>query len=186
LTVTSKLSSNNPSYGPEQRVFGNPSLEGAARTFSSYICDAIKRVTIENELKAAVTIVFPAWGGAFDCLMSLEIDKDWCVEWLIMALFKAKVQWVNQVRRIILSDGVTLIIPTSELTLRGVQDKAIVEVFGHEICDAIAESPVRKDELARGVHATECVSMILTKIGAIINLALSLDGGVKIQNKLYT
>ncbi|KAL2363002.1 hypothetical protein RJZ56_004098 [Blastomyces dermatitidis] len=179
--------SNNPNFNPapEQRVFENASLQTVVKTFSQDMASAIRRFIVRDELKAAVTTVFPIWAGTVDCLMSLEVSE-WSVEWLMMALFGAKLKWVNQVRHLVLNNGVTLIIPNSEATLKGVPDEAIVNVFGPEIHDAIAESPIRRKELAEGMHVAECVSMILTRNGAIINLALGLEGGVKIQNKLYT
>jgi len=48
---------------------------------------------------------------------------------------------------------------------------------------------MREKELEEGNRVTECVSMILTNSpsdAAIINLSLGLEGGVQIQNKLYT
>ena len=103
-----------------------------------------------------------------------------------MALFKVKVQWVNSIQHIILNNGVTLIIPNSELTLRGVQDQAIIEVFGHELYNAITKSPIRQNKLTHSIHTTECMLIILTKNGTIISLALNINGGFTIQNKLYT
>jgi len=108
------------------------------------------------------------------------------VEQLAMDLFNAKVKWVEQVLHIVLKEGITLIIPHSEATLKGVLDEAIIKVFGPEIYDAITESPVHRRELEEGKRLTECVSMIITKNGAIINLSLGLKGGLQIQNKLYT
>lgn len=103
-----------------------------------------------------------------------------------MALFNAKVKWVEQDRHIVLNEGITLIISNSKATLKGVQDKAIIKVFGPEIRNAINKSPVRTRELEEGKHATKCVLIILTKNRAIINLSLGLDKGLEIQNKLYT
>ena len=148
------------------------------------MCGAIRRVSVQKELKAAVTTILPLWGGPVDCLISLDIcDQE--VEQLAMALFNAKVKWVEQVLHVVLKEGFTLIIPHSETTLKGALDEAIIAVFGLEIHNAIAESPIRRRELEEGKHVTECVSMILTKNGAIINLSLGLEGGLQIQNKLY-
>jgi len=96
------------------------------------------------------------------------------------------VKWVEQVLHVVLKEGITLIIPHSEATLKGVLDEAIIKVFGPEIHDAITESPIRRRELEEKKGVTECFSMILTKNGAIINLSLGLKGGLQIQNKLYT
>ncbi|KAF3481542.1 uncharacterized protein GIQ15_04301 [Arthroderma uncinatum] len=197
---TSDISRNNPQFelaseaslndlnfppAPEQRVFENASLQGVAEVFNQDMSSAIRRLTVQDESKAAVTTVFPIWAGTIDCLMSLEVNE-WSVEWLVMALFNAKLKWVNQARHVVFNEGVTLIIPNSEATLKGVLNEAILNVFGPEIHEAVTESPMRRKELAEGMRVTECVSMILTRDGAIINLALGLDGGVKIQNKLYT
>jgi len=170
-------------------VIENASIEGIGKVFDKYICGAIRRVPVQSDRitswRASVTMVFPLWGGPVDCLMSLDVCE-WDVEHLAMALFNAKVKWVEQARHIVLNEGITLIISNSEATLKGVQDEAIIKVFGPEIYNAINESPVRTRELEEGKHATECVSMILTKNGAIINLSLGLDRGLEIQNKLYT
>lgn len=170
-----------------QRVFENASLEGIEKIFSQPLCSAIRRVTVQGQLKAAVTTTFPIWvrSGPVDCLMSLEIQKS-SVEWFAMTLFNAKMSWMDQGLRVVLNGSVTLVIPVYELTLKGVSDKVILDIFGSEIRDAINESPMRKSELEDSTGLTECVSMILTKDGAIINLALGLHGGANLQNKLYT
>jgi hypothetical protein len=180
-TAVPEISSNHPNFtgAQEQRVIENASLQGIAKVFDEYMCDAIRRVTVQSDLKAAVTTVLPVWGGPVDCLMSLDVcERE--VEQLVMDLFNAKVKWVEQVLHVVLKEGITLIIPHSEATLKGVLDEAIVKVFGPEIHDAITESPVRRRELEEGKRVTECVSMILTKNGAIINLSLGLEGGLKI------
>ncbi|KFY48961.1 hypothetical protein V495_00870 [Pseudogymnoascus sp. VKM F-4514 (FW-929)] len=178
--------------GPAQeKVIENASLEGVAKVFDKNICVAIRRVQVQTDSdkitswKASVTMVFPLWGGPVDCLMSLDVcESD--VEHLAMLLFDAQMKWVEQVRHIVLNEGITLIIPHSEATLKGVRDEAIIKVFGNDIYNAINESPVRKRESKEGKLRTECVSMILTKNGAIINLSLGLDRGLEIRDKLYT
>ncbi len=162
----------------------NAPLQGIAKVFDEYMCNTIRRVTVQGVLKAAVTTVLPVWGGPVDCLMSLDIcERE--VEKLAMDLFNAKVKWVGQDLHVVSKEGMTMIIPHSEATLKGVLVEAIMKVFGPEIYDAITESPVRERELKEGKHVTECVSMILTKNGAIINLSLGLEGGLQIQDKLY-
>lgn len=178
--------------GPaKEKVIENASLEGVAKVFDKNICVAIRRVQVQTDSdkitswKASVTMVFPLWGGPVDCLMSLDVcESD--VEHLAMLLFDAQMKWVEQVRHIVLNEGITLIIPNSEATLKGVRDEAIIKVFGNDIYNAINESPVRKRESKEGKLRTECVSMILTKNGAIINLSLGLDRGLEIRDKLYT
>jgi hypothetical protein len=185
-TAVPEISSNRPNFtGAQEEVIENASLQGIAKVFDEYMCGAIRRVGVQSDLKAAVTTVLPLWGGPVDCLMSLDVcERE--VEQLAMALFNAKVKWVEQVLHVVLKEGITLIIPNSEATLKGVLDEVIIKVFGPEIHDAITESPIRRRELEEGKRVTECVSMILTNNGAIINLSLGLEGGLKIQNKLYT
>ena len=165
-----------PEIPKQDLVSGYASLQGIAKVFDKHMCNAISKVTIDGEVKAAVTLVFPA-RGKVDCLMSLEVGE-WGVEWLAMSLFNIKVKWVEQVLHVGLKEGTTLTMP--ETTLRGVPDKAIMEVFGSEVYNAITQCPGRKMDVAQGV------SMNLTKSGAIINLSLGLEGGLQIQVINYT
>ena len=109
--------------------------------------------------------------------MSLDVSE-WGVEWLAMSLFSIKVKWVEQVLHVGLNERMSLTMP--ETTLRGAPDEAIIEVFGSEVYNAITQCLGRKMDVAQGV------SMNLTKSGAIINLSLGLEGGLQIQNKLYS
>jgi hypothetical protein len=169
----------------EQRVIKNASLQGIARVFDEYMCRAIRRVTVQSDVKAAVTTIMPIWGGPVDCLTSLDIcERE--VEKLVMDLFNTKVKWMEQALHVVLKEGITLSVPHSEVTLKGVADEAVIKIFGPEIHDAITKSPIHRRELEEGKRVTECVSMILTKNGAIINLSLDLEGGLQIQDKLYT
>ncbi|KAK3371618.1 hypothetical protein B0T24DRAFT_629705 [Lasiosphaeria ovina] len=182
------ISSNDPAFASTrgQRVIERASLHGIAKVFDEYMCSAIRRVAVQNEIKAAVTTVLPLWGGPVDCLMSLDICE-LEVKQLAMALFNAKVTWVGQGLHLVLKEGSTVSIPScSEATLKGVQDEAIIEVFGPEIREAIWESPVRNRELEEGKHLTECISMIVTQNGAIINLSLGLERCLQLQNILYS
>lgn len=181
---TTDLLSNHPDLtAQEQRVIGYAALHGITNVFDEYLCGAIRRV--EGDMKAAVTMTFPLWGGLVHCLMSLDICES-NVEQLAMALFGAQVKWVDQVLHVVLNEGIMLIIPNSEATLKGVQDDAIIRIFGPNTYGAINESPVRKRESAEGKRVTECVSMILTKDGAIINLSLGLEEGFQLYHKLYS
>lgn len=170
---------------PEQRVWENASLDGISRVFNTHLCEKIRRVTVNGELKAAVTTTFPTWAGPVDCLISLEVSES-SVEWLAMALFNVEVKLINQVRHFTMDGGFSLVIPNSEATMKGVPDEAIADVFGLEILTAITESPIRIREAESGMRVTECVSMIMIKDGAIINLALNLYRGARIQERLYT
>lgn len=172
-----------------QEVFEHASLLGTGTIFNKYLCDVIRKVCIRvgtsSVWKAAVTTVFPIWGGPVDCLLSLDICE-WGVEYLMKTLFNAKVRSTEQGRHIVLREGTTLIVPKSETILKGVNESAIIEVFGSEIHKGIIEGPVRKREFQEGKEMTECVSMILTRQGAIINLSLGLERGLEIKGKLYS
>ena len=169
----------------EQPVLENASLQGIVEVFDTYMCNAIRRVNVDGESKAAITMIFPGWGGPVDCLMSLDVCQ-WGIAQLSMTLFNVKVEWTECVLHVILENGMTLTTETSEITLKGVEDKVINKVFGSGIYHAIAECAVRRREIAEGRNVTECVSMTLTQNGAIINLSLGLESGLRIQNKLYT
>lgn len=170
-----------------QRVITNASLQGIAKTFDPYMSGAIRKINQKDSvLTAAVTMAFPPW-ALLDCLMSLDVLPS-KVQYLAMALFKVRVESEGQIRFVSFKDGVRLV-PNPELTLKGVQDEAISEVFGDGIHQAITACRMRKKELREGNKVTECVSMILTgkhDEGAILNLALGLEEGIRIRRLLYT
>ncbi|KAB8253553.1 hypothetical protein BDV32DRAFT_133951 [Aspergillus pseudonomiae] len=169
-------------------TFEHASIEGIARVFNDDLCSVISKVSSEvdgeRKWKAAVTTAFPLWGGLVNCLMSLDIHMVG-VDYLAMALFNARITPAEQLRYISFGDGPTLVVPNSESTMKGVTEEAIMKVFGAEILDAIRGSSVRRKELREGKQLTECVSMIVTSQGAIINLSLDLNRGFEISRKLY-
>jgi hypothetical protein len=169
-------------------TYEHASLEGIATVFNDHIRDIISRIPTqvngETIWKAAVTTAFPLWGGLVNCLISLDI----CmlgVDYLAMALFNARISPAESLRRITFDEGPTLIVPNSESTMKGVKEEAIIKVFGAEIHEAIRISPLRRKELEQGKGLTECVSMIVTRQGAIVNLSLDLNRGIEISRKLY-
>ena len=171
-----------------QEVAELASLEGIAAIFNKFICSVVRKVSVQTEEKAAnkasVATVFPAPGGPIDCLLSLDIDE--CgVEYLISALFDAKVRWIQGARHIVPGEQTTLTVTDCDCTLKGVSGEALMEVFGHEIYSAVSDSPMHKRELREGKRVTDCVSMILMKNWAIVNLSLGLDRGLRIRSKLY-
>jgi hypothetical protein len=171
-----------------QEIFEHASTDGIAAVFKGLICGAIRTTSVFvngiTRSKASVTTVFPPW-GAVDCLLSLDICET-SVEPLAMALFNATVKWVKESLHIGFARGTSLTIPNSEVTLKGVHDEAIAQVFGSEIQLAIKQSRIRIQEMEKGKLMTECVSMIITEKGAIISLSLGLIQGLEIQKKLYT
>jgi hypothetical protein len=79
---------------------------------------------------------------------------------------------------VILKEGITLIILHFKATLKGVLNKAIIKVLSLKIYNIITENLIYKRELEEGKLIIECVLIILTKNGAIINLFLNLKGGL--------
>ncbi|OQE72622.1 hypothetical protein PENNAL_c0095G11909, partial [Penicillium nalgiovense] len=179
FTTVSRLPQNDgqDDITNTQEIFEHASLAGIATVFSGLICGAIRTTLFqangEKYSKASVTTVFPPWGGPVDCLLSLEVCESW-VQPLAMALFSATVKWVGKTLHVGFERGTTLTVPNSEATLKGVENEAIAMVFGSEIQLAIKESRIRLRELEEGKLATECVSMIVTGKGAIVNLSLGL------------
>ncbi|KAH8693348.1 hypothetical protein GQ44DRAFT_585273, partial [Phaeosphaeriaceae sp. PMI808] len=55
-TAVPETPSNHPNFtgAQEQRVIENASLQGIAKVFGEYMCGAIRRVTVQSGLKAAV------------------------------------------------------------------------------------------------------------------------------------
>ncbi|KAL4755741.1 uncharacterized protein BDW70DRAFT_145998 [Aspergillus foveolatus] len=172
-----------------QEIFEHASLDGVATVFDGLICGAIRTTSFlangKRFTRASVTTVFPPWGGPVDCLLSLDICIS-SVPQLAMALFNATVKWMGNSFHISFEQGTTLTVPSSEVTLKGVGDAAIAEVFGSEIQQAIQESRIRLKELEGGKLMTECVSMIVTEKDAIVSLSLGLVRGLEIKKKLYT
>lgn len=181
-------SQENTDITNTQEIFEHASIDGIAAVFKGLICGAIRTTSVFvngiTRSMASVTTVFPPW-GAVDCLLSLDICET-NVEALAMALFNATVKWVKESLHIGFARGTSLTIPNSEVTLKGVHDEAIAQVFGSEIQQAIKQSRIRIQEMEKGKLMTECVSMIITEKGAIISLSLGLVQGLEIQKKLYT
>ncbi|KAF2452526.1 hypothetical protein BDY21DRAFT_260383, partial [Lineolata rhizophorae] len=65
---------------------------------------------------------------------------------LAMALFNTKVKWVGYVLHVVLENGMALTTETSEVTLKGVEDKTVNKVFGPKIHGAIKECPICRRE----------------------------------------
>jgi len=186
LDVRTSLDDPNGTDCQEHRIIDNATVEGTREVFGDYLCDAARRVNIDGHEKAAVTIMLPKWGGVVDCLVSLDIREEE-VSKLASALFNADVNWVRRNLHIALPTGQSIILsmPQAEVTLKGATNEAITNVFGPEICNAVNESPIRKREWEAGQQSTHCVSMIVTKTGAIINISLGLEGGLAIQSRLH-
>ena len=169
-----------------QKIVDNATVEGTREVFGNYLCEAVRTRHVDGQEKSAVTIMLPKWGGLVDCLISLDIREQEVVK-LALSLFNTDISRVESNLHVMLQTGLSVILsmPTAEVTLKGATDEAITKVFGFEICNAVTESPIRKREKEAGQQLTHCVSMILTKDGAIINISLGLEGGLAILKKLH-
>jgi hypothetical protein len=171
------------------KVLEHASQQGIADVFNKKICDAIKGGTIQRNgttyLGAAVTMSFPYW-VMYDCIMTLAIHES-KVEDLANALFNVQVEWQGHVRSLTFPGGIK-VVSSSELTLKGVPDDVILDVFGPEIYAAVATSNIREEELANGVVVPQGISMILSaSFGdtVVINLTLETLRAVQIRNKIF-
>jgi len=160
-----RIFDDNPTE-PKEMVFQNASPQGIAKVFAEKMCRSIQQVTLHGELKAAVTMVFPN-RGLVNCLMSLEVGKR-SVKWLAMALFGVQVSWENDVLQVIC--GETLIIPTSEITLKGALGEAVDQILLPGLNIAVTASGI---------------SMAIMRNGAIINLALGHSEAIELYQRLY-
>lgn len=162
-----------------------PSLEGAAAVFDACICNMMQKVNTGAPSRVVLTVTLPSESRPVVCLVSLHV-YGWAVEFLAQSLFNVKVKWVDQIRHIISSKELQLVVAGADTTLTGAQDEALIAIFGFYMYEAINGSFIRRKEIREGKARTECVSMVLLDDGAIINISLDWDKGLKIRNKLYT
>ena len=171
------------------RVLEPASPQGIADVFGERICGAIKGQTIQRNgttyLGAAVTMSFPNW-VMYDCIMTLAIYES-KVSDLLNALFNIQEEWQGHVRCLAFPGGSKAVL-SSELTLKGVPEDVILNVFGPEIYAAVAISNLREGELANGVVVPQGVSIILpASFGdtVVINLVLETLKAVQIRDKIF-
>ena len=154
--------------------------------FPPYICGA----TSTKDGRADVTMGFPyirRYGLKPYCLMSLVIKASE-VAFIAMQLFKVHIGTGDGIRQFVLTNGGRLL-PVPGFQFQGSLDSDIDGLLGPKISKAIAESPVREEELAEGIVATRCVSMSFTRDpqdDGILNLSLGLTDGLWMKKKLYT
>lgn len=172
----------------DTHVTENATIEGATAVFGERMCGAIRKIPPSPGVpsKAAVTMVTPKWGEPGDFLVTLSIIAEE-VDKLALALFKTRLVWTPRDLHVIMRDGFTITLSSSEarVTLKGATDKSIIEVLGGGTCNAVNESATRMQEVSEGRLLTECVSMILTKKGAILSVLLGRESGLGIQDILY-
>lgn len=146
LAKTSSVPMHSSPSSIDGATFEHASLEGIATVFNENLCGFISNVSTQNDgetvWKAAVTTTFLLWGGLVNCLMSLDVSL-MVVYYFAMALFNARINPADPLRHITFDNGPTLILPNSELTMKGVKDETIGKAFGTEVYEAIRDSMCR-------------------------------------------
>ena len=114
---------------------------------------------------------FPKW-VMYDCIMTLAIHESKVAD-LAIALFNVQAEWQGHVRSLTFPGGIK-VVSSSELTLKGVPDEVMLDVFGPEIYKAVLSSNMREKESANGTVVPQGVSMILSASSGdtVINLIL--------------
>jgi hypothetical protein len=182
-TMVSNGNMWNLTYPHESMEY--PSLEEAAAVFDACICNMMQKVNTAAPSRVVLTVTLPSESVPIVCLMSLRV-YEWAVEFLAQSLFDFKVKRVDQIRHIISSKELQVAVSGADTMLRGAQDEALIAVFGFSMYEAMNGNFIRRKEIQEGKARTDCVSMVLLDDGAIINISLDWDNGLKIRNKLYT
>ncbi|KAF2011922.1 hypothetical protein BU24DRAFT_495030 [Aaosphaeria arxii CBS 175.79] len=170
-----------PSVGT-WRVFTNPAPDLEDCRFGGIILESLER--IDNTFEA-VTLRAPLWvlsGEPVPCFVNLRICKRH-VQSLGNTLFNTDIAWTGHSFRVFHEDGLIQTVPCPQITLTGVSDEVIFEVFGPRIREAVIACPIRQSELGNGISRTECVSMTFSKDEASIDLSLDLVKGTDIFMK---
>lgn len=159
------------------------STVGPASVFQEETCKALDEIAAQcgqTGLRPCITFSFPTWGS--QCLFSMHICN-WAENYFVRELFGHEVEWVDGARRITPSEGATIVVPT-EFTFEGAQEGTILKIFGSEFLNGVKESLIRGQEVRQGRHKTSCVWMRVVDDGAVINIALGLERGAKLWEKL--
>ncbi|KAF3060436.1 hypothetical protein CFAM422_011324 [Trichoderma lentiforme] len=157
--------------------------------FPRSLAKAIKRKRMKSGWSAGITMSFLGDLHAdtrFGPMITLQTITHLADEFA-MPLFGMKLRSVNGQRAQVLPTG-ALSISGAELTVRGCEREAILEVFGSGIDKAVKATAVYKDELARGEDRTDCVSMIIPpniNEGVVFNLLLEEIWAIKFKDALY-
>ncbi|PON19728.1 hypothetical protein C2W62_01175 [Candidatus Entotheonella serta] len=162
------------------------STVGAAAVFQEETCDALAQTAAqcgETELNPCITFSFPTWG--FQCLLfSMRICK-WAENYFARELFGVEVVQINGSRHIT-RDESTTVVPGPAFQLKGAKEETIVKIFKPEYLNGIKESPVRGQEIRQGRSKTDCVWMDVTEEALVINIALGLERGTEIRQRLIS
>jgi hypothetical protein len=171
----------------ELHALPHAELMRTTEVFGDIIANKILHMVEDNTWKAAVSMAFTPYARFEDenwvpCMTTLDIREEAKRE-LAMALFEADVIWIAGVFKVIYKCGRASI--ATEITLKGVSNEVIVDLFGPEIAAAINDCPVRVKELSEGKGMTECVTMMFSRECTQISLAMGLESSIMIQHKLY-
>lgn len=64
------------------------------------------------------------------------------VDYLAITLFNVRISLAKSLQHITFDEGPTLIVPNSELIIKGIKEEAIIKVFSTEIHKVIRISPL--------------------------------------------
>ncbi|RAL07971.1 uncharacterized protein BO97DRAFT_229359 [Aspergillus homomorphus CBS 101889] len=174
---------NGPVLNIENAIsYEHASLKGIAAVFETDFCDMIRRTSIRIKEQfisgAAVTMTFPRWNES-TCTLIIDIAKG--ANDLAMALFGITCELVGHNRHIMTTDGLSLILPATDITLKGAKQQAIIKVLGSRILEAL-------NDYQQGSSAEEkfeSVSMTVRGQDASCEVALNPSRAVQIAKMLY-
>lgn len=104
-----------------------------------------------------------------------------------MKLFGVHLEADGDMWYVIFHNGAKML-PRPEVSLQGASDEGVCELLGSMIASAVAESPLRKDEVSHAVLATTCVTITISSSvqdDGVFNLNLGLLTGIGVENALY-
>ena len=156
-----------------------------------YLSGAIRRNpgrSSEDTFTAAISLSFPTSSSINDmsCLMALEVVES-KVQRIADELFDANIETTAGLRYVCLSPT-TKIFPSPYLTLRGGRLQAPSPLFGFELSQAIATSPMYLAEAKHKFDHTDYISMVIpqqTHDCAVIFVSLGLLEACRIRDRLY-
>lgn len=173
-------------FGQEQhqdlQQAASPAWERVAKIFPQYMCLAIE----QNGEGAAIATNF-FYNNDNDLRLAtvrLEIRSN-RVQYIAREMFGIHLETQNGLRYIVFPGGAS-VVPGPDI-FRGAQPEAVNTLLGPIIDRLIAASPVRLQEVRRGVFATHCVTMIVSRNpiqGGMLSLHLGTEGAFDLQEML--
>ncbi|KAK1973574.1 hypothetical protein LZ30DRAFT_743124 [Colletotrichum cereale] len=159
-----------------------PPAISITRIFPPYMCSAIIKDIWSS---AMLQMSFPD-NPSDDCLMTLSILPN-KVEYLAMALFGIHLESENELRHVVLGNG-SCIIPSDQIQLDGVEEKASDEILGLATSRAVQVSLKRTMEIGNACTRTKCITMTVSKsynTPASLSLTLGLEEGLRLRHLMF-